>query len=442
MAPLEGTLITSILLLGIFFPWLSEGTVWLRQQECSQTICTCDGTINGIEVLKNSKEPVSVLSYNSSQHAEQCKTYSLGECKFSNIEGPLRRINVVTDNITDIINLGVESVGYVPKVGKFESRSGLQYYNTISGDLVDTSEQIHPETLIELAIKLCPTRHELSIDTFAAFTSLTTLRLRSNDWPVDLHKPGFLANQGQLQGLHIDHVKINQIHKGDFCHLSKLDYIDIKSAGPSVIHGFQCKDTACDGACLVHLETLQLRGNNISFINIQLAQVMPNVEEIDLSENIIQSIQENIFRNLGHLQKLKLSKNMILYVALKSFENVPLLSEVDLSWNNLHSLKMEIFQIVVHLKRLDLSHNLLQEIDNSKIPKNLEGLFLQNNPLRSVGSGTFLSRGKSLKHLDLSHTNLRNLQIWNISHCDVPDMAISEICTPNTMMEVKLNGNR
>ncbi len=438
-------MLKSLLLLGIIFPYIPEATHWLSgggRQECSQTICTCDGTINGIEVLLKDPSPQdtsSKSSYNTSHHAEQCKTYSLGDCTFSDLDDKLTRIHLVTNNITDIINVGVENIGYAPQVEIVGSPRGLKYYNTIEGDLVGTTEHIQPGILTGLDINLCPSSHKLSHDTFTLFTSLITLRLSSSNLPihVDLESAGFLANQRQLQGLHIDHVKINKIHTGDFCHLSMLDEVAITSAGSSVIHGFQCEDTACNGPCLDRLEELQLRRNNISDVSITFVKVMPEVEKIDLSENGVLSINENIFSNLRRLQRLNLMKNNIKHISLKSFENLPKLSELDLSFNDLHTLNMEVFQIIDDLKVLNLSYNYLHEIDNSKIPDNLEHLFLQNNPLMLLGDSTFLTRRKSLTNLDLSNTELRHLQIRNISQCD-----ISEICKTDTMMDVNLNGNR
>ena len=441
----ERTLLNSLLLLGLVFPYIPEATHWLSgggRQECSQTICTCDGTINGIEVLLKDPSPqetTSESSYNSSHSAEQCKTYSLGDCTFSDLDGQLTRIHLVTNNITDIINLGVESIGYAPQVEIVGSPRGLKYYNTIEGDLVDTTEHIWPGILTGLDIDLCPSSHKLSHDTFAPFTSLITLRLTSSNLPihVDLESAGFLHNQRQLQGLHINHVKINKIHTGDFCHLSMLDEVAITSTGPSVIHGFQCEDTPCNGPCLDRLETLQLQGNNISEVSIPFVKVMPEVEKIDLSENGILSINGNFFSNLRRLQRLNLMKNNINHISLKSFENLPKLSEVDLSFNDLHILSMEVFQIIDDLKVLNLSYNYLHEIDDSKIPDNLEQLFLHDNPLALLGDSTFLTRRKSLNYLDLSNTKLRHLQIHNISQCD-----ITEICKTDTMMNVNLNGNR
>ncbi len=447
MAPSITTL-RGILILAVVFPSTLEGTHWLTgggRQECPQTICTCNGTINGIEVLRRnppSHETNPESTSNTTDSTQHCKTYSLGECKFSVLDDHITRIHLVTNNITDIINLRDERVGYAPQVEIVGTRRGVKYYNTILGDLIDTKEKIRPEPLKELAVDICPSSlSELTSDTFAPFTSLTILKLKSSDCFLVLGSPGFLAKQGWLKGLHIHHVKINNIHKGDFCHLQQLDYVAITYMGPSVIQGFQCKDTVCNGHCLSQLEHLQLRGNNISNIDIMLAQVMPNVEEIDLSENVIVTIEENIYYNLTRLQRLSFKNNRITHVALNSFKNLLKLSELDLSFNNLHTIDMDVFEIIFDLKLLNLSHNFLNEIDNKGIPENLETLSVRNNPLRSVGEKTFLTRKRALKLLDLSNTDLHNLQIRNISYC-IQDVDVSEVCKPDALMHVYLDGNR
>ncbi len=448
MASFHRTLLRSILVLAVVFPSPLKGTHWLTgggRQECSQTICTCNGTLNGIEVLRRnppSHEPDPELTSNMTGSAQQCKTYSLGECTFSNIDDQVTRIHLVTNDITDIINLKDERVGYAPQVEIVGTMRGVAYYNTIADELIDTKEKIRPELLTELVIDICPSRSELTSDTFAHFISLTILKLKSIDCILDLDSPGFLAKQKWLRGLHIDHVKISNIHAGDFCYLQRLDYVAITNTGPSVIQGFQCEDKICHGSCLGQLEILQLQGNNISGIDIMLTQVMPNVEEIDLSENAIVAIQENIYNNLTRLERLSFKNNRITHVALNSFQNLLKLSELDLSFNNLQTIDMEVFQIIFDLKLLNLSNNFLNEIDNSRIPKNLETLSLRNNPLRLVGDKTFLIRKRALKRLDLSNTDLHNLQITNISYCDIQDVNISEVCKPDAMMQVNLDGNR
>lgn len=160
-----------------------------------------------------------------------------------------------------------------------------------------------------------------------------------------------------------------------------------------------------------NLMTAILRGNMIrqltreSFINTKL------LENLDLSQNAIVSVEHNTFKKLKHLKVLNLSFNMISKIERDTFKENEILTKLDVSRNfisrfnrivatSLVNLNMTWCQIMTvdpdaltglpDLIDLDLSNNLIIDFPDALVSESLQSLDLSMNRLTSIRNTTFI----------------------------------------------------
>ncbi|CAJ1081637.1 toll-like receptor 13 [Xyrichtys novacula] len=182
------------------------------------------------------------------------------------------------------------------------------------------------------------------------------------------------------------------------------------------------------------LTTLQLRENNLKSIPANMFQLCTNLTQLDLSKNLIQTIQDEAFRPLKGLRILILHHNRIPSVP-SATRNLPGLSELDLSSNNITSFGCQDFANQTKLRELSLYQNSVPaltdcafkdlvrlqvlKLQTCKISKlnnafktslpNLSQLLLNGNQLVVLKSGRL--RGlKSLKNLSLHDNQIQVLE--------------------------------
>lgn len=158
------------------------------------------------------------------------------------------------------------------------------------------------------------------------------------------------------------------------------------------------------------LMTAILKGNMIreltkeSFINTKM------IENLDLSQNSVNSVDSSAFKKMKHLKSLNLSFNMVSKIERDTFKDNELLTKLDLSrntisrWNritapNLTNLNMTWCQIMTidpdaisgmpELVELDLSNNLINDIPDTLSSENLQTLDLSMNRMTNIRNATF-----------------------------------------------------
>lgn len=231
--------------------------------------------------------------------------------------------------------------------------------------------------------------------------SLMTLDLSHNRLTNLL--PNMLANLPALT--HIDLSRNHRISlqnkQGEYVESTALKRIDLSFCNMDNIEleGFPALMTAI------------LKGNMIreltrdSFINTKM------LENLDLSQNAVNTVDTNTFKKLKHLKTLNLSFNMISKIERETFKENELLMKLDLSRNtitrmnritvpNLTHLNMTWCQIqtidpdaisgLPELVDLDLSNNLINEIPDTLASENLQTLDLSMNRMITIRNATFL----------------------------------------------------
>lgn len=231
-------------------------------------------------------------------------------------------------------------------------------------------------------------------------SSLMTLELSHNRLTNLL--PSMLLNLPALTYIDLsrNHRISLQSKQGEYVESASLKRIDLSFCNMDNIEleGFPALTTAI------------LKGNMIreltkeSFINTKM------IENLDLSQNSINSVDLSAFKKLKHLKKINLSFNMISKIERDTFKDNELLTKLDLSRNsisrlnrisapNLTSMNMTWCQIMTidpdaisglpELVELDLSNNMINDIPDTLSSENLQTLDLSMNRMTSIKEATF-----------------------------------------------------
>lgn len=162
----------------------------------------------------------------------------------------------------------------------------------------------------------------------------------------------------------------------------------------------------------------------------------PDMQVLDLSGNTISSLQSQIFKNLGllNLQRVFLREAKISRIDREAFREMRILVEVDLSLNLLTSIEKGTFDGNERLMAIILNDNPIKELCSYQFPvlNHLRTLELRNCNLSRIDHLAFQNvknieklnlEGNKLQHIDARTFNeLKNMKTLKIAgnpwHCD------------------------
>lgn len=230
--------------------------------------------------------------------------------------------------------------------------------------------------------------------------SLQTLDLSYNKLTSLL--PNMLSNLPSLTSINLSrNYRISlKTKQGEFVQSESLKRIDLSFCNMDEIEldGFPALTTAI------------LRGNMIRELTKESFSNTKLIENLDLSQNSVNSVDTGTFKKLKHLKTLNLSFNMIPKIERETFKDNELLTKLDLNRNsinrlnrinapNLNILNLTWCQIVLldgdalagmpELVRLDLSHNLIHDIPDVLHSVSLQNLDLSMNRITNIRNETF-----------------------------------------------------
>ncbi|KAK2862297.1 hypothetical protein Q5P01_001830 [Channa striata] len=157
--------------------------------------------------------------------------------------------------------------------------------------------------------------------------------------------------------------------------------------------------------------TLLLQSNLLSEIDIAVLHGLPNLTDLDLSQNRFSHVKKiTQSSSLSSLLSLHLEENHLIHLPEASFSSLPALQELFLSHNNLHSIAPGAFNGLDFLLRLHINNNRLTTVDPRwfRALPHLEVLMLGGNPVVALPERGFLAL-KSLRSLVLGGMGLRGL---------------------------------
>jgi len=102
---------------------------------------------------------------------------------------------------------------------------------------------------------------------------------------------------------------------------------------------------------------LDLSKNRLRWVQVGDLAPYPRLEEVDLSENLIATLEPNAFASLQSLKVLKLRGNQLKLVSMGAFAKLGNLTSLDLSENKMVILLDYTFQDLRGLKHLEVGDN-------------------------------------------------------------------------------------
>ncbi|KPP59291.1 nogo receptor-interacting protein 3-like [Scleropages formosus] len=159
---------------------------------------------------------------------------------------------------------------------------------------------------------------------------------------------------------------------------------------------------------------LDLSRNRLRWVEQGDLEPYPQLEEVDLSENVISVLEPNAFSSLRGLRVLRLRGNQLKLVPMGAFSRLANLTTLDLSENKIVILLDFTFQDLRSLRHLEVGDNDLVYISSKAFTGllGLQELTIERCNLTSI-SGQSLSYMRNLVTLRLRQLNVPALEDQN-----------------------------
>lgn len=167
------------------------------------------------------------------------------------------------------------------------------------------------------------------------------------------------------------------------------------------------------------LECLELAKNHVKQIPSRLFVGAPNLQEIDLSENRIDVIEDYAFDRLTHLEFLFLQSNGLTVLRRHTFSGAENLRGLQLEDNEIETIEVGAFDLPL-LKSLFLGHNKLTALADSTFAgaPHLYGVDFKSNQLTRIGEAFY--RCQHLGALILDHNAIGDISLQRFA--ELPEL--------------------
>lgn len=161
---------------------------------------------------------------------------------------------------------------------------------------------------------------------------------------------------------------------------------------------------------LTNLRTLDLSQNAIESIEEDPFRTLHTLEVLNLSANALAKINPAGFSGLNSLKCLDLSRNNLTVLGDEVLVPLSTLQHLNLSNNHLETLNEQCFGSLIMLQQLDVSWNRLARVASLQLPS-LARLLLAGNPQlgRSREVNVLVGTGRKLQTVDASRTGLKQV---------------------------------
>lgn len=347
--------------------------------------------------------------------------------------------NVSNIDITFTLNVSHNNVRYI------EGEANSLYISIFDGSYNELFEM--PSNLfhdVEKTIRQIILSHNkinhLSNEEFGDAIYLEILDLHQNN--INMIKRKSFGNLISLQILDLSFNVISQLSVEQFFNLNKLRYLKLDHNNLKLFPRDVFKNTI--------IEHLDLSFNDISIFPVTaLSQIGFTLRYLDLSQNRIEYLDSNIFRNTQFLLSLNIAHNLLTVLSDNTFSSLGGLRQLDLSSNSVKANFKELFHNLPNLRHLNLANIGLKSVPYLPLI-NLTTLNLTSNYINSFKE-TDVKRLLNLRQLDLSFNRITSLvpKMWlylnNLNSLDLSYNPIVRI-TPNSfkwlsnLSHLNLNG--
>lgn len=179
-----------------------------------------------------------------------------------------------------------------------------------------------------------------------------------------------------------------------------------------------------------NLRCLNVSNSQLSRIPTKILSGNVAIQEMDFSNNFIESVDPSTFKGVQNISRVDLSHNNIMKLHENAFDPLTVLRDLDLSFNPIESLKIETFAYLQQLEYLSLKHTNLSSIQL--------GIFLYQHKLIALDLS-----GSNLKYLDfkLYLPVFYDLRILVLSDNQLTDLTgfRNEIFPQLTLLDIRGN---
>ncbi|XP_078369213.1 uncharacterized protein LOC144653157 isoform X3 [Oculina patagonica] len=195
--------------------------------------------------------------------------------------------------------------------------------------------------------------------------------------------------------------RINQIQERAFSMLPLVEYIDLSKNVILVLADSSFQDGT-------KLKTIKLTGNFIRKLTSTAFSRLESLEVLDLGENLLTEIPKGAFSDVPSMRILSLRANEIKLLETGMFSQRSNLTYLYLQDNLIEAIPDKLFKNLRNLKVLFLNNNRIKRISMSTFEglTSLEVLYLDNNKIVDFSPETFHA-------LD----NLKRLTMDHFTHC-------------------------
>ncbi|XP_078377085.1 uncharacterized protein LOC144660350 [Oculina patagonica] len=150
------------------------------------------------------------------------------------------------------------------------------------------------------------------------------------------------------------------------------------------------------------------RISRLLYDDFQPLTLKESLQYIDLSHNLIFTIDRSVFQNMSSLKTLRLNGNFIQDIPSGTLAGLRVLHTLDLGDNLLSEVSDDAFEDLANLRILSLRSNVLTSIEKASFFKtsNLTHLYLQDNKISYIQDGLFQAL-RQLKVLYLKNNHLK-----------------------------------
>lgn len=221
-------------------------------------------------------------------------------------------------------------------------------------------------------------------------------RLQITDSPLASIAIGTFNNTSSLRELTLDNNQLSGFDDGLFAEVSDLTSLSAERNNIVQI-------TNCTFEGLNHLVTLSLKSNQIVDLQPHALAPLERLEVLNLAGNALVTLGEDVgLANLLNLQELILSHNNIQHIEDQALAINFALTRLELNENSLRELLPNTFHNQHSLVYLDLAGNHLTSVDKAlKLASSLETLILDNNNITELGPNSFEGMD-TLMHLHIN----------------------------------------
>ncbi|XP_035227345.1 chaoptin-like [Stegodyphus dumicola] len=293
-------------------------------------------------------------------------------------------------NLNSLINIELEGnlIEYIENEA-FQNLPNIEYINLSYNKLQFFNLKAFDQVGRLSALKIEVDHNEIQNLTGNRFSSHTSINIKSINYSYN--------NISYLDGSYFDPIRIS-------INILDLSFNKIKNLTMSAF------------VEMTHLQTLTISNNEIETIDDDEFKGLKSLQILDISKNKIQSFPSYLLEEQRNLRILFASDNNINLLNGNIFSNTAL-EQLDLSFNNLTEFPEEaLLEIRSTLQSLDLAGNHIKVLNFSNMESlvNLKHFSIAQNDLHFLSAEEKLQLPKLIS-LDLSHNN-NELPQWIFEH--------------------------